>query len=260
MSTCATHAPLCNPGLSLDGFEPQDPTGSHETARRDHTRLHPDEMLRRARQFLEQSEPLIDVVAPPAWEDEDDLFDGELFDDERAEYRERASVNLTPAQKATLGRQLMAHEAERYPGCDAGFLIALALTYRRILLDPQADPGDKVEVLRRVYSSAEPQWMTAEIVYLHFVLLDQCRYLSRSSASLERKEETLRWVFTDPELEDRPFSFKNCVRLVTGDPPEYGAVHRRLKERLQPVLAAWLQESLARKRSRQDRQPELFER
>ena len=132
------------------------------------------------------------------------------------------------------------------------------MTYRRILLDRIADPRDKVEILRRVYSEHEPEWMTAEIVYLHFVLLDQCRYLARPSASIERKEETLRWIFTDPELEDRPFSFKNCVKLVTGNAPDFGAVYRRLRDEMRPVLAAWLHESLARKRGADDRQSELF--
>jgi len=80
-----------------------------------------------------------------------------------------------------------------------------------------------------------------------------------ASASMERKEETLRWIFTEPELEDRPFSFKNCVNLVTGNAPDYGAVYRRLQDEMRPVLAAWLHESLARKRGANDRQPELFD-
>ena len=212
-----------------------------------------------AQDFLERSATLIDAVAPPAWEDQDDLFGGEVFDDERTEYQRLSAANPTPAQKAAVARELMANEAERYPGCTAGFLIALALTYRRILLDRTADPHDKVEILRRVYSAHEPEWMTAEIVYLHFVLLDQCRYLARPSASIERKEETLRWIFTEPELEDRPFSFKSCVRLVTGNAPDFGAVYRRLKEEMRPALAAWLHESLARRRTADDRQTELFE-
>lgn len=217
------------------------------------------ELLGLAQDFVERSAMLIDAVAPPAWEDEADLFGGEVFDDERAEYQRLAAVNPTPAQKEATARRLMANEAARYPGCTAGFLVALALTYRRILLDGTADPHDKVEILRRVYSTREPQWMTAEIVYLHFVLLDQCRYLARPSASIERKEETLRWIFTEPELEDRPFSFKSCVRLVTGNAPEFGAVYRRLKEELRPALAAWLHESLALRRTADDRQSELFD-
>ncbi len=217
------------------------------------------ELLHLAQDFLERSETLIDSVAPPAWEDEEDIFGGEVFDDERTVYQQLSAINPTRTRKEAVARVLMANEADRYPGCTSGFLIALALTYRRILLDRRADPSDKVEILRRVYSTHEPQWMTAEIVYLHFVLLDQCRYLARPSASLERKEETLRWVFTEPELEDQPFSFKNCVKLVTGNAPDFGAIYRRLQDDMRPLLTAWLHESLARQRVANDGQPELFD-
>jgi hypothetical protein len=240
-------------GESFDEDNPIVQTGVEPQA------LNDAELSSLAQDFLGRSETLIDAVAPPPWEDEDDIFDGEVFDADRAEYQRLSSVNPTAERKEYVARKLMANEASRYPGCTAGFLIALALTYRRILLDQMADPRDKVEILRRVYSLHEPQWMTAEIVYLHFVLLDQCRYLSRPSASVERKEETLRWIYTDPELENQPFSFKNCVKLVTGNAPEFGAIHRRLKEEMRPVLTAWLRESLARKRTADDRQPELFD-
>jgi hypothetical protein len=216
------------------------------------------ELVRLAQDFLDRTAILIDAVAPPPWEDEDDILGGEVFAAERVEYEQVVVRNAPPQRKAQVVRETMANEAARYPRCSTAFLIALALTYRRILLDRAADPRDKVEVLRRVYSSEEPQWMTAEIVYLHFVLLDQCRYLARPSASLERKEETLRWIFTAPELEDRPFSFKSCVRLVTGNAPDYGAVHRRLQEELRPYLTEWLRESLAHKRHADARQPDLF--
>jgi hypothetical protein len=217
------------------------------------------ELLRLARDFVERSAALIDAVAPPAWEDPDDIFGGEVFDDERAEYQRLSAINPTSERKAAAARELMINEAARYPGCTVGFLIALALTYRRILMDRTSDPQDKVEIVRRVYSTHEPEWMTAEIVYLHFVLLDQCRYLARPSASIERKEETLRWIFTDLELEDRPFSFKNCVKLVTGNVPDFGAVYRRLQDEMRPALVAWLHESLVHKRGANDRQSELFD-
>ena len=218
-----------------------------------------NELVRLAQAFLERSETLIDAVAPPAWEDRDDVLGGEVFEEERVEYQRLSAANPTCTHRSDIVRLLMANEAARYPGCTDDFLVALALTYRRIMLDRAADPRDKVEILQRVYTGHEPEWMTAEIVYLHFVLLDQCRYLARPSASIERKEETLRWIFTDPELEDRPFSFKNCVRLVTGNTPDFGAVYRRLQDEMRPVLAAWLRESLARRRGTSDRQPELFD-
>jgi len=217
------------------------------------------ELVALAQDYLARSEALIDTVAPPPWEDEDDIFGGEVFGEEGAAYQRNVLDNTAPEQKELIARQLMANEAIRYPGCTAGSLISLALTYRRILLDHKADPRDKVEILRRVYSQHEPEWMTAEIVYLHFVLLDQCRCLSQPGASIDRKEEILRWIYTDPELEERPFSFKNCVKLVTGNTPDLGAVHERLKEEMRPALNAWLRESLARKRAADRRQPELFD-
>jgi len=216
------------------------------------------ELVHLAQSFLERSESLIDAVAPPAWEDPDDMFGGEVFDGEQAQYRRMSAANPTSTHKGAVARHLMANEESRYPGCTDTFLIALALTYRHILLDRAADPRDKVEILRRVYSRHEPEWMTAEIVYLHFVLLDQCRCLCRPAASLDRKEETLRWIFTDPEREDRPFSFKNCVRLVLGNTPEFGSVHRRIQEQLRPYLQAWLEEALLRRRTANERQGELF--
>jgi hypothetical protein len=218
-----------------------------------------NELARLAQAFLERSETLIDAVAPPAWEDCDDILGGEVFEEERTEYQQLSAANPTCTHKSAIVRELMANEADRYPGCTDDFLVALALTYRHIMLDQAADPRDKVEILQRVYSTREPEWMTAEIVYLHFVLLDQCRYLARPSASMERKEETLRWIFTDPELEDQPFSFKNCVRLVAGNAPDFGAVYRRLQDEMRPMLAAWLRESLARRRGTNDGQSELFD-
>ena len=268
-AACTPQTPVLMPDLSRvswsepDGIdeslvEAQPPLPIEPESRDSTESWSQTELLRLAQDFLERSGPLIDAVAPPAWEDEDDLFDGEPFDDERAEHEQRSASNLSQARKHALVQELMANEAARYPGCSPGFLIALALTYRRILTDRQADPRDKVEILRRVYSRHEPQWMTAEIVYLHLIPLEQCRHLGRPCANVQRKEEILRWVFTDPELEDRPFSFKNCVKLVSGNTPEFGSVHQRLKEALQPVVAVWLRESLARKRAGERHQSELF--
>src|SRR5438105_1017339 len=82
------------------------------------------ELLRLAQDFVERSETLIDAVAPPAWEDEDDIFGGEVFDDERAEYQRLSAINPTPTSKEAAARELMANEAARYPGCTAGYRAA----------------------------------------------------------------------------------------------------------------------------------------
>jgi hypothetical protein len=218
----------------------------------------PDDLARLAQDFLERSAPLIDVVNPPPWEDAEDIFGGEVAAQDLVDYEASARSNLPQQKKAQIAAELMAKEARRYALASGSHCIALALTYRRILLDDRADPRDKVEILKRVYTDEEPEWMTAEIVYLHFVLLDQCRYLTRASASLERKREILSWVFTDPALEERPFSFKHCVRLVTGDTPDFGAVYAKAKEQLIPVLRLWIDGSVRRQQAANASQPELF--
>lgn len=231
------------------------PAAARPTASSDWTEA---DRVRLAQDFLTRTEPLIDAVAPPSWEDAEDIFAGEVFEEESMDYQASAMLNLSFDQKAEIVEPLMKQEARRSESHTPGSLMSLALTYRRILLDRSADPRDKVEILRRVYTDEEPEWMTAEIVYLHFVLLDQCRYLTRASASLERKKETLGWIFTDPVLEDRPFSFKNCVCLATGNPPDFGAVYAKAKELMVPALAAWLQASLAKKAKANSHQTELF--
>ncbi len=93
---------------------------------------------------------------------------------------------------------------------------------------------------------------------LHFVLLDQCRYLSRASSNRERKKDLLQWIFTDPALENKPFSFKNSVMLVTGNPPQFGAVYARVKEHLSEVVPRWIEETVRSKQTVPSRQHDLF--
>src|SRR4051794_24677846 len=80
------------------------------------------ELAALADDFLERSEVLIDTVAPPPWEDEDDIFNGEVFGEESGEYEQLSSLNPTAEQKGNLARELMANEAARYPGCTGAFL------------------------------------------------------------------------------------------------------------------------------------------
>ncbi|AXA91317.1 hypothetical protein DPH57_09230 [Massilia sp. YMA4] len=42
--------------------------------------------------------------------------------------------------------------------------------------------------------------------------------LSDARTPLEEKLDLLRWVFTDPALDTQPFSFVNCVKVVSLSP------------------------------------------
>src|SRR5688572_11037536 len=70
------------------------------------------ELAALARDFLRRSETLIDLVAPPPWEHEDDIFGGEVFGEERAEYQQSSLANPTAEQKECIARNLMAIEAK----------------------------------------------------------------------------------------------------------------------------------------------------
>jgi len=83
-------------------------------------------------------------------------------------------------------------------------------------------------------------WSTEEVVGLHFILLDDLGRLADPRTPLEEKFELLEWVFTDPEKEGRPFSFRACVRLYqrTCDP-------ELARDMLRRLVGEWLRESLA---------------
>jgi hypothetical protein len=223
------------------------------------------EMADLAQHFLEQSAPLVDVASPPAWEDDDDDFRGELFAEEVAEQAMHARCNLGPAEKRDILCSLMQCEFRRYRGDSDAMpeeplaLLGLALTYRRLLLDGLTDPEDKREILKRLYTEEEPEWMAAEISFLHCILLDQCKYLSRASANLDRKIETLQWIYTEPWLEDKPFSFKNCVRVLTGNPAGFGEVYTEFKESLGLMIRPWIKETRQKKVLKDRGQADLFD-
>ncbi len=97
---------------------------------------------------------------------------------------------------------------------------------------PDPAPGELVE---------RPTWRPEEIVQLHFLLLDDLERLSDPRTPLEEKFELLEWVFTDPDKENRPFSFKHCVRLY-----KRTCDHEQAREAIRALVPQWLRESVAR--------------
>lgn len=62
------------------------------------------------------------------------------------------------------------------------------------------------------------EWTEDDVVQLHWRLLLELRDLADPETPLEVKLDTLRWVFTDPEKDEVPFSFANCLRVVGCSP------------------------------------------
>jgi hypothetical protein len=244
----------------VEGISRDDPFASEIRAPARSATWSMREMVDLAQLFIDRTEALLDVAPPPAWEDADDIFDGEVFAEEQAQEARSLRQNLIASEKREILRQLFAHELASAEDAkdDPLSYLGLALYYRRQLLDEKIGLEGKREILKRIFTQEPPEWIDDEMVMLHFILLDQCRYLSRASSSMERKKDLLQWIFTDPELEDKPFSFKNSVMLVTGNPPQFGAVYERVKEALGSLMPDWIEESVCSKSTRATRQQDLF--
>ena len=80
------------------------------------------------------------------------------------------------------------------------------LAIRESVEDGPAIPG--------LDDSPAPPWSEKAIVDLHLVLLKQLVRLEDPETPLAEKLDTLAWVFTEPEKDERPFSFVQCVRVV----------------------------------------------
>jgi hypothetical protein len=101
-------------------------------------------------------------------------------------------------------------------------------------------------------STAEVEpWSEEDIVFLHWRLLQELGRLSDPGAPLEEKFDTLRWVFTEPDKDGRPFSFASCLRVVGCSPlspaPYCGLVDAdEIRGHLRSSLKTWLRETLER--------------
>jgi hypothetical protein len=99
--------------------------------------------------------------------------------------------------------------------------------------------------------SAPAEWSEDDVVQLHWRLLLEVRRLADPDTPLEEKLDTLAWVLTDPALDDQPFSFANCLRVVGNSPLSPTGYFGDLKvedvrEWLRTNATKWLRATLAR--------------
>ena len=99
--------------------------------------------------------------------------------------------------------------------------------------------------------SAPPDWSEEDIVNLHWRLLLELRRLPDPETPLEEKLDTLAWALTDPDLDDRPFSFANCLRVVGTSPLSptayFGALNvEDVRDWLRRNAKTWLRATLER--------------
>ena len=116
------------------------------------------------------------------------------------------------------------------------------------LVDPHCAIDDADEA-----DHGEPpvEWTEEDVVFLHWRLLQEVSDLSDPETPLETKFDTLRWVFTDRDKDDKPFSFASCVRVVGCSPLSpiayCGAVDaEEVRDRIRHSVKAWLEATLER--------------
>jgi hypothetical protein len=95
------------------------------------------------------------------------------------------------------------------------------------------------------------EWTEDDVVQLHWRLLLELRRLPDPETPLEDKLDTLAWALTDPSLDDRPFSFANCLRVVGSSPlsptPYFGALQvEDIRDWLRANARPWLRQTLCR--------------
>jgi len=100
-------------------------------------------------------------------------------------------------------------------------------------------------------ADAVAEWTEEDVVWLHWRLLLELRRLPDPGTPLEEKFDTLAWALTDPALDDRPFSFANCLRVVGTSPlsptPYFGRLQvDEIREWIRAHSSEWLRATIAR--------------
>ena len=99
--------------------------------------------------------------------------------------------------------------------------------------------------------SAAPDWTEADVVGLHWRLLEELRSLPHPETPLEEKIDTLNWVFTEPDKDRAPFSFVRCLQLVSASPlsptPYFGTVDpEAIRDWIRANAPRWMRATIKR--------------
>jgi hypothetical protein len=117
--------------------------------------------------------------------------------------------------------------------------------------DTASDPQSLQRLLEESDETPSAEWTEEDIVRLHCLLLDDLAALADPRTPLEEKFDTLRWVFTDPDKDGRPFSFASCLHVAGCSPlstyPYFGLLDvNDVRDMLLGPIKRWLRESLDR--------------
>jgi hypothetical protein len=112
-------------------------------------------------------------------------------------------------------------------------------------------PNTQPENAARPDAEEAVEWTEEDVVILHWRLLLDLRRLTDPATPLEEKLDTLAWALTDPALDDRPFSFANCLRVVGTSPlspsPYFGLLKvDEIRTWLRRSARGWIRATIAR--------------
>lgn len=150
--------------------------------------------------------PAPEAVTGPLPDFPDAVWLLSLWEDET---RKRAATVLREPDPCAPPQMLLSHAARAAGGCDEATLLEL-----KAIANAPEDP--KLDTpLRR----SGDEFTEEEVVYLHWRMLEAIKCLADPKVSLLERFSVLAWVFTDdPEADAKPFSFAQCVEVVTRSP------------------------------------------
>ncbi len=95
------------------------------------------------------------------------------------------------------------------------------------------------------------EWSEEDVVFLHWRLLKEIDQVADPMTPLDEKFDILRWVFTEPEKDEQPFSFVSCLRVVGCSPLSpityCGLVDvEDIRDYIRNSLRIWFRPTLAR--------------
>ncbi len=110
---------------------------------------------------------------------------------------------------------------------------------------------DDAALARLLDDDSPVEWSEEEIVFLHWHLLKEIDQLADPMTPLDEKFDILRWVFTEPEKDEQPFSFASCLRVVGCSPLSpityCGLVDvEDIRDYIRNSLRIWFRPTLAR--------------
>jgi hypothetical protein len=114
-----------------------------------------------------------------------------------------------------------------------------------------SDSAPKPETACTASNDENVTWTEQDVVHLHCLLLGEIRVLADPNAPLDDMLDVLRWVFTEPENDDRPFSFASCLRIagcsLESTFPFFGCVDvEEVRMRIRHSFKKWFEQALAR--------------